>query len=256
MMLKDRIAVVTGASAGIGRAMARRFASEGARVVVNARRADRLDALVGEIVSDGGAAVAVSGDAASNETIASMLDAAKATWGAPVDLAVANAGRGLSGSPLTSDEGQWEEVIRTNFLGAMRFCRAAAGAMLESLETDDWTRTPRDLVVISSSVGRNVSPFSSMYGATKFAITSIAEAMRREIGPKGVRVTAIHPAVVESEFQGVAGYDAAQFGSFMESIGPVLQPEDIADLIAFAASRPAHVNLNDIMIRPTRQDYP
>ncbi|MCA9311121.1 MAG: SDR family oxidoreductase [Phycisphaerales bacterium] len=257
MTLSNRIALVTGASAGIGTAIARALAASGAAVVVNARRAARLDALVAEIEGAGGRAAAVAGDAVENDTIRRMLDTARARWGAAPDLVVANAGRGLAGSPLSSDESEWEDVIRVNLLGAMRLVRHAANAMLEAQpDPEAWRTHPRDIVIISSSVGRNVSPFSSMYGSTKFAISSIGEAVRREVGPKGIRVTTIHPAVVRSEFQAVAGYDPEKFGTFMESIGPVLEPEDIARLVTFATSQPAHVNLNDIMIRPTRQEYP
>ncbi len=255
--LANRIAIVTGASAGIGSAIARELATHGAAVVVNARRAERLNALVDEIAGSGGRATAVAGDAVEASTIARMLAAAVDTWGSPADLIVANAGRGLAGSPLSSDTDEWEDVIRVNLLGAMRLIREGANAMLESMpEPEAWRTHARDIVIISSSVGKNVSPFSSMYGSTKFAITSIGEAVRREVGPQGVRVTTIHPAVVESEFQQVAGYDPEQFGTFMEKIGPVLQPDDIARLVTFVASQPPHVNLNDIMIRPTRQEYP
>jgi NADP-dependent 3-hydroxy acid dehydrogenase YdfG len=119
-----------------------------------------------------------------------------------------------------------------------------------------WLGRPRDIVVLGSTVGRHISPFSSMYGSTKFAVGSLAEALRRELAPKGVRVCLIEPGIVRSEFQRVAGYDADTFGAFMESIGPVLEPDDIADLIAFICSRRAHVSLGDAVIRGTRQEYP
>ena len=255
--LSNRVAIVTGASAGIGQATAMALAAAGASVVVNARREARLAALVAEIEAAGGSAVAVAGDAVEPAVVNAMLEAPQKAWSRVADLIVVNAGRGLHGSPLTSDESEWEEVIRINLLGAMRLIRHGATRMRDTMPTpDDWRTNPRDIVVISSSVGKNVSPFSSMYGSTKFAITSVAEAVRRELAPTGIRVSAIHPAVVRSEFQQVAGYDADQFGSFMEQIGPVLEPEDIARLIVFTTSQPAHVALNDIMIRPTRQEYP
>ncbi|MBC7772674.1 MAG: SDR family NAD(P)-dependent oxidoreductase, partial [Pyrinomonadaceae bacterium] len=89
-----------------------------------------------------------------------------------------------------------------------------------------------------------------------FALHSLGEALRREIGPKGIRVCVIEPAVVKSEFQNAAGYDPTVFGSFMEKIGPVLEPSDIAELIGSILSLPARVNIADVVIRPTRQDYP
>ncbi len=262
--LSDRIAVVTGASSGIGRALAEHFASLGAAVVVNARRTERLDELVSELRRGGGRAEAVAGDAAEDSVIRAMLDRAKSSFGREACLVVLNAGRGLSGSPLGSDMAQWEEMIRVNLTGAAKLLRAAAERMkmLPSPAAGAegkggaWLGAPRDIIAISSSVGRNISPFSSMYGSTKFALSSIAEAARRELSATGIRVSAIHPAVVRSEFQQVAGYDPAKFGAFMDTIGPVLEPMDVARAAAYIASQPAHVCVNDIMIRPTRQEYP
>jgi NAD(P)-dependent dehydrogenase (short-subunit alcohol dehydrogenase family) len=95
-------------------------------------------------------------------------------------------------------------MIRTNLMGAARLMRAAAKRMLNDLGNAAWQERPRDIVVIGSVVGRHVSPFSSMYGSTKFAVNSLAEALRREVSPKGIRVTLIEPGFVKSEFQGVA----------------------------------------------------
>jgi len=110
--------------------------------------------------------------------------------------------------------------------------------------------------VLGSNVGRHISPFSSMYGATKFGVNSLAEAARRELGPKGIRVSLIEPGIVESEFQAVAGYDPESFGALMEKFGPVLAPEDVARTIGFIVSQPAGVHVCDVVIRPTKQDYP
>ena len=95
-----------------------------------------------------------------------------------------------------------------------------------------------------------------MYGSPKFAVNSLAEALRREIGPKGVRVSLIEPGFVRSEFQGVAGYAEDWFAEVVDRIGPVLTPEDCAEIISFIVSRPPAVHLSDALIRPTRQDYP
>ncbi len=256
--LQNRVAVVSGASAGIGRAIALDLASRGARVVVNARREDRLQSLCADIGADQSAHVV--GDAADSAVVHAMLDAARERFDREADLVVVNAGRGLAGSVTTSDPTEWEEMIRTNLLGAATLMRAAAARMLaagpDPANGDAWLRSPRDIVVLGSNVGRHISPFSSMYGGTKFAVNSLAEAMRREIGPKGVRVSLIEPGVVKSEFQQVAGYDPQGFGEFMDSIGPVLDPEDIARLIGFIVSQPAHVHVNDAVIRAVRQEYP
>ncbi|MEM7628483.1 MAG: SDR family oxidoreductase [Planctomycetota bacterium] len=264
--LAGRIAIVTGATAGIGRSVAQQVVAAGGRVVVNGRREALLADLAASLNTDrpGGdaspAAIAVAGDCASQGTIDAMLGAAERDLGAPADLVVINAGRGLAGSVLTSDTGAWEELLRTNVLGASLLLRAAGGAMSErgsgDIESGRWPASPRDIVILGSTVGRHISPFSSMYGATKFAVNSLAEAARREIGPKGVRVTLIEPGVVESEFQGVAGYDERTFGEFMANIAPVLTPDDVAASIVAACAQPAGVHWSDIVIRPTRQEYP
>jgi NADP-dependent 3-hydroxy acid dehydrogenase YdfG len=254
--LEGRIALVTGASAGIGEAIAMDFAAKGAGVVINARRVERLETLLGKIERAGGRAAIAPGDAGAPETINLMLERAHEAFGDDADLVVVNAGRGLAGSVLTSDPEQWEELLRTNILGAMRLVRAAAGPMVEMTPADEPTKRARDIVILGSTVGRHISPFSSMYGATKFAVNSMAEATRRELGPKGVRVSLIEPAVVRSEFQQVAGYSDDLVGNFEERFGPLLAPEDIARLVTFIVTQPAHVHINDVVIRSVRQDYP
>ncbi|HRQ73025.1 MAG TPA: SDR family oxidoreductase [Phycisphaerales bacterium] len=253
--LDGRIAVVTGASAGIGEAIARDLAAHGARLVLNARRRPKLDEVAARIGPDRAAVVA--GDAADPAVINAMFDAARERFGEEADLVVVNAGRGLNGSVTTSDPEQWEGMIRTNLLAAARLLREAAARLLADIEHGtDWQQEARDIVVIGSNVGRHISPFSSMYGSTKFAVNSLAEALRREIGPKGVRVTLIEPGFVRSEFQGVAGYAEDWFAGVVDRIGPVLTPDDVAELVSFIVSRPPAVNICDALIRPTRQDYP
>ncbi|QOJ01601.1 MAG: SDR family NAD(P)-dependent oxidoreductase [Phycisphaeraceae bacterium] len=261
-LLKGRIGIVTGASAGIGAAAARHLVRHGCPVVLNARRKDRLDALLGELGAEDASTIA--GDCADPEIIAALFDSARDEFGGherEADLVVVNAGRGLSGSVVTSDASQWEEMVRTNLLGAARLIREAARRMTAQIDRDrskglDWTARPHDIVVLGSTVGRHISPFSSMYGSTKFAVNSLAEAARREMGPKGVRVTLIEPGFVESEFQGVAGYERSWFEEVRAKIGPVLSPDDIADLICTITGKPAHVHWSDVVVRCTRQEYP
>lgn len=256
--LAGRVAVVSGASAGIGAAVARAFARLGAGVVINARRAELLHDLADEINTSCGreACVCLPGDAGQAKTAELMLDRALDHFKRQADLVVVNAGRGLAGSVLTSDIDQWEEMVRINLLGAAHLIRAAGVRMRDEADRNDWPNHARDLVVLGSTVGRHISPFSSMYGSTKFAVNSMAEAARRELGPSGVRVSLIEPGIVQSEFQGVAGYDAESFGALMDEFGPVLEPEDVARTIAFVVSQPAPVHLCDVLIRPTRQGYP
>lgn len=267
--LKNRVAVVTGATAGIGAECVRLFAEQGAFVVANGRRQEKLAELAQEVGE--GSVAAVVGDCAEESIVARMLDVGKYALGTPgreADLVVINAGRGLAGSALTSDRSQWEEMIRTNLLGAALLLRHAGQRMLAEVDAATGGKfgpaslgpgeqgTPRDIVILGSTVGRHISPFSSMYGSTKFAVNSLAEAARRELGPKGIRVTLIEPGFVESEFQGVAGYKTEWFEEVKGRIGPVLTPMDIARTIAWVVAQPARLHVSDVLIRPTRQEYP
>lgn len=252
--LSSRVALVTGASAGIGRAIARDLAAAGCRLVVNARRRDRLEALALQCGTDRTRVVA--GDAAEDSVIDAMLDAAAAGFGREADLVVVNAGRGLRGGLYESDPAQWEEVVRINLLGAARLMRAAVRRMESLAPADAPLALARDVVVLGSSVGRHVSPFSSFYGAAKAGVHMLAESLRRVAGPKGIRVTLLEPGVVRSEFQEAAQYEMASFGQFMDRIGPVLTPDDVSRLVMFIVSQPPGVHVNDVMIRPTRQEYP
>lgn len=260
--LHGRIALITGSTAGIGLAIARDLAARGARVIINGRRAERVQEITTDLNRSHAkepCAVGVPGDAADQVTIDALLAESRRAFGADPDLVVVNAGRGLSGSVITSNTDQWEEMIRTNLLGAALLIRSAAGRMLaesDRLGLAKWTERPRDIIVIGSVVGRHVSPFSSMYGATKFGVHGMTEGVRRELAPKGIRVSLIEPGFVVSEFQGVAGYEDAWFKGVVDRIGPVLEPEDVARTVAFIASQPARVHIGDVLIRPTRQDYP
>lgn len=271
--MAGRIAVVTGASAGIGRAIAVALVEAGASVVVNARREPLLAELCAALPA--GRSFAVPGDAAEPQVIDRALAAARDQFGGgrrEADLVVVNAGRGLRGSVYDSDVAQWEEVYRVNLLGAARLMRSAAERMIGPAVVPvpgaappppqpprapaDWPSRPQDILVLGSTVGRHLSPFSSLYGSAKAGVHMLAESLRRTCGPRGVRVSLLEPGIVRSEFQQVAQYDPVSFGAFMDSIGPVLSPEDIARSVVFICSQPAGVHINDLMIRPTRQEYP
>ncbi len=267
-LLKNRIAVVTGASAGIGEAIVRELVASDCAVVMNARRAEKLESLRLEL-GDEDVAI-VPGDCADEQIVERVLDTARGQFGAlgdgvgyrEADLVVINAGRGLGGTALTSDHKQWDAMIRTNIIGASLLIRAAGKRMLAAVpesqlgHTGAWLKTPRDIVILGSVVGRHVSPFSSFYSATKAAVQTLAEGTRRELGPKGIRVTLIEPAFVTSEFQAVAGYTPEWYRQMVEKFGPMLSPADVARTIVYIVSQPAHVHVSDVLVRPTRQEYP
>ncbi len=248
--LSGKKAIITGASAGIGRATALTLAKAGAALVLNARRGDRLDALAAEIAALGGSALPVAGDAGDAAAIDSLLDAALG-WregGKKVDIVIANAGRGLAGGILSSDESAWQGLYQVNVLGLARLLRRAGLYMAE--------RKKGDIVAIGSVVGQNISPFSGFYGSSKFAVGAIAEALRREICASGVRVSLVRPGIVVSEFQDVAGYNEENFGKSVAQFGKLLEPQAIADGILWLLTLAPHVNVNEITIRPTGQPYP
>ena len=159
-----KTAIVTGASSGIGRAVALTLARQGAAVALFARRREKLDELASGIVEQGGQALAVAGDAGSPADIDALLERVL-VWkegGCKVDVVVVNAGRGLAGGMLGSDAAQWHELYQTNVLGAAHLMRRAGQYMAQC--------ACGDIVVVSSVVGRNISPFSGFYGSSKFAV--------------------------------------------------------------------------------------
>jgi NADP-dependent 3-hydroxy acid dehydrogenase YdfG len=119
-----------------------------------------------------------------------------------------------------------------------------------------YPRSAADIVIIGSVVGRHISPFSAVYGASKFAVHALAEGLRREVGPKGIRVSLVEPGVVLSGFQGTAGYDDNVVQHFKDTFGPLLAGADVANAILYIVNQPPHAHISDIIVRPTRQEYP
>jgi len=254
--LCGRLAVVTGASSGIGRAVAADLAAAGAKVVINARRTELLASLEKELNKKETSAVSVVGDASDVKVIEKLFQTAESFFQRAPDTVIVNAGRGLYGSLTNAKLEEFEEVVRTNLLGAAHLMRKAAEVLTGDSDREPFPARARDIVVLGSVAGRHISPFSSVYGSTKFAVSSLTEALRRELAPKGIRVTLIEPAIVLSGFQKVAGYDEEWRRNYAEKYGPLLEPQDIAGLIRFIISRPPHVHLSNVLIRPVRQEYP
>ena len=139
--------------------------------------------------------------------------------------------------------------------GTLALLQIAAQKMLDEQQSC-YPNRAADIVIIGSVVGRHISPFSAVYGATKFAVHSLAEGLRREVGPKGIRVSLVEPGIVVSGFQDAAGYGDDLVQNFEDRFGPLLHGEDVANAIHYIVTQPPHVHISDIIVRPTRQDYP
>jgi NADP-dependent 3-hydroxy acid dehydrogenase YdfG len=247
--LTGKTAVITGASSGIGRATALALAKQGVSLVLMARRMEPLEKTAAAVVKAGGKALAIAGDAGDRAAIDSLLKVAVGfSPDARLDIVIVNAGRGLAGGMISSDDAQWEEVYRTNVLGAAYLMRQA-GKLMAGQHSGH-------IVVLGSTVGRNISPFSAFYGSSKFAVGAMAEALRQEVCSQGVKVSLVMPGIVVSGFQKVAGYTPENFGKNAEKYGELLQPEDIAANIVWILSQPPRANICELTIRPAGQSYP
>jgi NADP-dependent 3-hydroxy acid dehydrogenase YdfG len=247
-----RIATVTGATSGIGEATTRKFVAAGFGVVGNGRNAAKLAALEKEM---GSAFCGVVGDAADDTVLEELFASAIDRFGRTVDIVVANAGRGLGGSVKDASLSQFEDLLKINVTGTLALLQKAAQRMVDA-QQNVYPKSAADIVIVGSVVGRHISPFSAVYGASKFAVHALAEGLRREVGPKGVRVSLVEPGFVLSGFQAVAGYSDEMVQSFEDRLGPLLVGDDVANAIHFIVSQPPHVHISDIVVRPTRQDYP
>lgn len=234
--LATRRALITGASAGIGAATARALAERGAHVTLTARRAERLEALAADLGDSASVATVDVRDAAS---VARLFD------GQAYDLVIANAGLGLGVAPLhEGDPDDWSTMIDTNVKGVLHTVRSA----LPQLRA----RGGGDLVLIGSVAGRQVYPGGNVYNATKHAVKAIYDALRLDEAGSGIRFTTVDPGMVETEFSLVRLGDQAAADAVYDGMTP-LRPEDVADAIAFAVTRPPHVNIGEIVLWPTDQ---
>jgi NADP-dependent 3-hydroxy acid dehydrogenase YdfG len=241
--LDGRVAVVTGASSGIGEATARALSDAGASVAIGARRADRLEALAGNLT---GPKLVREVDVSDEEQARAFVQAAHDELGG-LHILVNNAGVMLLGPVAGADIGEWRQMIDVNLLGLL-YCTHAALPLLEA-------NGGGDIVNVSSVAGRRADAGAAVYNMTKFGVHAFSEALRQEALHQGIRVTIVAPGFVDTELQGHNTNPLVRQATARarEQIGEVLQPEDIADAIVHAVTRPPHVCVNEVLVRPTGQ---
>jgi NADP-dependent 3-hydroxy acid dehydrogenase YdfG len=250
--LRDKVVIVTGASSGIGEATALALGHRGASVILAARRKDRLEAIAARIGGSGRGAAAVACDVTRREQVESLARSTMDQFG-HVDALINNAGI-MPLSPLAKARiDEWDDTIDVNLKGALYAIGAVLPAMLE--------RGTGHIVNISSVAGRRTFPNAAVYCATKFALHAISESLRSELAERSardgntVRVTIIAPGVVTTELPDtIADAEPRQNAdAYYSSIREPLRSEDIAESIVYALEAPPHVNVNEILIRPTSQ---
>lgn len=246
--VRDRVVLITGASSGIGEAIAHALAAHGAHLVLLARREDRLTALAERIGASGGTGQVMTQvcDLRDEAQILAAFDAVRERLGG-VDVLINNAGLGRD-APLSSGATEdWREMLEVNVLG---LCICTREAVADMTRRGDQGH----VVHVSSMAAHRVPPGSGVYSATKYAVRSLTEGLRQELRERdsAIRVTAVSPGFVHTEFAEVYHRDpsAAErtYGRY-----PVLQPQDVAEAVRYVLSAPAHVQVHDILLRPTQQ---
>ncbi|WP_434741834.1 SDR family NAD(P)-dependent oxidoreductase [Micromonospora sp. SH-82] len=241
------VAIVTGASSGIGAATARRLATEGFHVLAAARRTDRLTELVEQISRAGGAATPVACDVTSDESVAGLAQAAAQAPG-PVTLLVNNAGGARGLDPVESGSvSDWQWMYDTNVLGTLRVTQA----LLPALEASG----AGTIVIVSSTAGTVVYEGGGGYTAAKHAQTAVAGTLRLELCGRPVRVVEIDPGMVRTDEFGLVRFegDEDRANAVYAGVPDPLVAEDVADCIAWCATRPQHVNVDRLVVRPLAQ---
>src|SRR4051812_2779666 len=243
MTLEGTVALVTGASSGIGEATARALAAQGAKVALAARRKDRLDALAGEL---GG--LAIEADVTDRDQAINAVETTAGELGR-LDIVINNAGVMLLGPILDAPVEEWDRMVTLNVLGLMYVAHAALPHLIRAAEQDP--RRVADLVNVSSVAGRRNGAGGGVYQATKHAVGAFSEALRQEITARHVRSSLIEPGATESEL--VTHVREEVRSTLPPGVEQILRAEDIADAILYIVTRPRHMAINEILVRPTEQ---
>jgi NADP-dependent 3-hydroxy acid dehydrogenase YdfG len=248
--LDGTVALVTGASSGIGEATALALAGEGAAVALAARRRDRLDGLAQKLSGDGGRVLVSETDVTDEEQAIAAVETTVEQLGR-LDIVVNNAGLMLLGPIVGADTSEWTRMVELNVLGLMYVTAAALPHLLRAAEEEP--RRVTDLVNVSSVAGRVARAGSGAYNATKWAVNAFSEALRQEVTERHLRVTLVEPGAVSTELAGHNRPEVLQ--ALRSNLGDIqrMDAEDIADAITYVVTRPRHVALNEVLIRPTEQ---
>ena len=249
--LRGQVAIVTGASSGIGAAIASHLVRQGTHVALFARRTDRLESLVQSLTAESdsghyGETEIVGGDVREEQDVRMLIERTLARWGT-LDILIANAGFGYRKSLVDGDPQRWKAMIDTNVYGLLLTLKYGGQPLIE--------RRKGQVVVTSSVAGRVPTLGGSAYCGTKFAATAIADVFRQEVAPLGVRVTTIEPGVVISEFQQVAEYPPDIVANMLKGAQPLV-PDDVAAAVVFALRQPANVGFSELVVRPSGQAFP
>lgn len=227
MNLTDQVALVTGASSGIGEATAKALAKEGVQVGLAARREERLEDVVDSIKNGGGEAIALPTDIRDEEQIAAMVEETEAAFGR-IDILVNNAGVARHGPFATADREEVRQQVEVNLLGTLNVTHEVLPGMIES--------GGGDIIVVSSVNAREPAGGASTYSGTKSGVNGFCDALRKEVAEEDVRVTVVMPGAVDTE--------AVSLGD----VDDVLDPADVADTITFAVSRPDNVLMAEFTV--------
>jgi NADP-dependent 3-hydroxy acid dehydrogenase YdfG len=244
--LEGKVALVTGASSGIGEATAVALAEAGAAVAIGARRRARLDALAAKLTDGGARVLTLDLDVTDEQACRDAVQRTRDGLGG-LDVLVNNAGVMLLGTIRGADTEEWRRMIETNVLGVMYMTHAAVDGMVE--------QGSGDIVNVSSVAGRVARLGSGAYNASKWAVNAFSESLRQEVTAKGVRIGLVEPGAVATELQSHITHPGAKAASDkMFATMRVLQADDIARAVVYMVSQPPYVAINEILVRPTDQE--
>ncbi len=251
-ILANTVALVTGASSGIGAATAQALAAQGAAVALLARRADRLAELKSEIESGGGTALVVSADVTDPEQVAAAVQATVSELGR-LDTLVNNAGLMRTGPAAEASLEDWDAMLTVNVQGVLYVTRTALPHLIDAAA--DSPRGVADVVTVSSTAGWVARPNTAVYSLTKFGVNAFSEGIRQELLGKRVRVGVVGPGTVDTELFSHLAEPAREAFELQTADMVKLRPQDIADAVLFMVTRDRRVAVNHMLVRSAEQNW-